>query len=137
MKESKVMWILTTIIVVTVLVYSLFFSKPTYNVTFNANGGSAVAAQKVEKNGVATIPEEPKREGFTFKEWQVNGETYDFKTKVTGNVTVVAIWEEVPTTTTKKTTTKKTTTKKTTTTKTTKPTTTTTTAKTTTTTKKK
>ena len=119
MKESKVMWILSIVVLIAIFIYSIFFSSPTYNVTFDTNGGNVVEAQELKKNDVATKPADPVREGYTFKEWQVDGKAYDFTSKVTSNVTIKAVWEEKPTTTTKKTTTKKTTTKKTTTKKTT------------------
>lgn len=118
MKGNKVIWIVSVVLVV-IFIYSLFFSTPTYKVTFNTNGGNSIESVKIKKNGQVTKPEDPTKEGYTFKEWQVDGSVYDFSKKVTSNITITAVWEEKPTTTTKKTTTKKTTTKKTTTKKTT------------------
>lgn len=39
-------------------------------------------------------PEEPTREGYIFIEWQLNGEKFDFDTKITSNTTLVAKWGE-------------------------------------------
>jgi uncharacterized repeat protein (TIGR02543 family) len=125
MKGNKVIWIVT-ILLIAIFIYSLFFSTPTYKVTFDTNGGNSIESVKVKKNGTVTKPADPTKEGYNFKEWQVNGATFDFSTPITGNITVTAVWEAKTTTTTKKASGKKTTTKKT----------TTTTKKTTTTTKK-
>ena len=63
-----------------------------YTITFDSNGGSEVAAQKVEENVAATAPEEPTKDGYTFVEW-LNGETaYDWNAPVTGNLTLTAKW---------------------------------------------
>ena len=81
--------------------------------------------QKVKKNATITKPEDPTKDGYKFKEWQLNGNTFNFDTEITKDMELTAIWEKVEpakddkTSTTKKTTTKKTTTKKTTTKKTT------------------
>ncbi|MBP5684501.1 MAG: InlB B-repeat-containing protein [Bacilli bacterium] len=63
-----------------------------YTVTFNSNGGSSVASQSVIKNGKATKPANPTKTGYTFKEWQLNNQTYDFNTPVTSNITLTAVW---------------------------------------------
>jgi len=65
-----------------------------YTVTFNSNDGSSVASQTIDYNGKVTKPSNPTREGYTFKEWQLNGNTYDFNTPVTENITLTAVWEE-------------------------------------------
>ena len=67
-----------------------------YTVSFNSAGGSSVASQQVVENGKATRPSNPTRSGYTFMEWQLNGNTYDFNTPVTGNITLVAVWDEIP-----------------------------------------
>ena len=76
--------------------------QPTvYTVTFDSNGGSAVAAQNIEAGQKATKPADPTKDGFDFKGWTLNGSAYDFNTAVNGNITLVATWEQqqvVPTT---------------------------------------
>ena len=63
-----------------------------YTITFDSNGGSEVAAQKVEENVAATAPEAPTKDGYTFVEW-LSGETaYDWTAPVTGNLTLTAKW---------------------------------------------
>ena len=76
--------------------------QPTvYTVTFDSNGGSAVAAQNIEAGQKATKPADPTKDGYDFKGWTLNGSAYDFNTAVNGNITLVATWEQqqvVPTT---------------------------------------
>ncbi|MBR2321233.1 MAG: InlB B-repeat-containing protein, partial [Clostridia bacterium] len=65
-----------------------------FKVTFNSLGGSDVKAQLVKNGAKATKPEDPTREDYTFVEWQLNGNTYDFSTRVTGDITLTAKWEK-------------------------------------------
>lgn len=48
---------------------NLLLSKNNYTVTFQSNGGSDVASQEVEYEGLADIPADPVREGYTFTGW--------------------------------------------------------------------
>ena len=66
-----------------------------YTITFDSNGGSEVAAQKIEENVAATAPEAPTKDGYTFVEW-LNVETaYDWTAPVTGDLTLTAKWAPV------------------------------------------
>ncbi len=72
-------------------------TKTYYTVTFDSNGGTAVAAQTVEEGAKATAPTPPTKDGFTFTAWHVgtaDGAVYDFNTPVTDNVTLVAVYEQ-------------------------------------------
>lgn len=63
-----------------------------YTVTFNSNGGSAVASKTVLAGGRITEPNKPTRDGYTFNGWKLNGSTYNFYTAVNSNITLVADW---------------------------------------------
>ena len=65
-----------------------------YTVTFNSDGGSSVSSQKINYNGKAIKPANPTKEGYTFKEWQLNGNTYNFNTLITSNITLKAVWNK-------------------------------------------
>lgn len=67
-----------------------------YTVTFDSNGGSDVPAKNVEYNTVVEKPSNPTKDGFIFKHWELEGVEYDFKKLVTSNITLKAVWEEVP-----------------------------------------
>jgi uncharacterized repeat protein (TIGR02543 family) len=62
------------------------FEKTTFTVTFKDWDGRVLDTQEVEPGGSATAPDEPEREGYTFKGWDK-----DF-TDVTGNLTVTATY---------------------------------------------
>lgn len=66
-----------------------------YIVSFNTNGGSAVASQGVRKGGVVTKPADPARLGYTFLGWYTDAACtmpYSFDAVVTGNLTLYAGW---------------------------------------------
>ena len=75
-----------------------------FTVTFDSQGGSAVAAQTVKQDGKVTMPDTPTKEGYTFGGWYRDAEcetawTFDLDT-VDENMTLYARWikKEVPVT---------------------------------------
>ncbi len=63
-----------------------------FTVAFNSDGGSEVASQEVASGEKATKPKNPTKKGYTFKEWQKDGAKFDFKTPITENMELKAIW---------------------------------------------
>lgn len=72
-----------------------------YTVSFNLGGaeGTAPESQTVQNGGKATEPTAPTWEGHTFAGWYNGNEPWDFKTVVTGNMTLTAKWITNPTVT--------------------------------------
>ena len=70
------------------------YTRNAYTVTFNADGGSAVASQSVKYGGKATAPAEPTKDGYTFDGWYNGNTAFDFDTAITGNITLTAKWSE-------------------------------------------
>ena len=75
--------------------------KEMFTVTFNSNGGSAVAAQSVEEGAYATAPDTPTKEStvsteYVFEYWYAEeGVPFDFATTaITGNLELTAKWAE-------------------------------------------
>ena len=64
-----------------------------YAVIFNENGGSKVTTQNIIEGKTAIKPNDPTKEGFTFKGWYLNGQLYDFNTPVNNNIILMAKWE--------------------------------------------
>lgn len=65
-------------------------------VRFETNGGSAVSSQSVAKNGTATKPSDPTKDGYEFIGWYSDAaltNAYDFSAKVTANITLYAAWQ--------------------------------------------
>lgn len=70
-----------------------------YVVTFDSNGGSAVASQTVSENKAAQKPSDPIRQGYSFGGWQIKdtNKMYNFNSPVTKGTVLVAKWVEVNT----------------------------------------
>lgn len=69
--------------------------EETVTVTFDTdNKAEAPAAQVLKSGKKATQPDDPVTEGYTFKEWQKDDQTFDFSTPVTEDITLKAVWEK-------------------------------------------
>lgn len=66
-----------------------------HTVTFDTNGGNAIAPQTVDDKGKAKEPTAPTRDSWTFAGWYLNGVKYDFTTPVTQDITLKAGWKRV------------------------------------------
>ncbi len=79
--------------------YAKWTAIPTYTVTFNSNGGSAVESQTVYEGETATEPTPPTRSGYTFEGWYDSTLTtaYIFSTPVIADITLYAKWTAVAT----------------------------------------
>jgi len=64
-------------------------------VTFDANGGSAVASAVVASGQTVAKPADPTWAKHRFNEWQLSGSTYNFSSPVTSNITLVANWTQL------------------------------------------
>jgi len=72
---------------------------PSFEITFNSNGGSSVPKQTVPLNGTVTRPANPTMSGYTFDGWYKDSgykNLYDFSTKVIDNITLYAKWSAIP-----------------------------------------
>jgi len=68
----------------------------TYTVTFDSNGGSAVASQTVKYATKADEPDAPVKADYKFVAWYTEAELinkYNFRTAVTEDITLYAKWE--------------------------------------------
>ncbi|MGI6108369.1 MAG: InlB B-repeat-containing protein [Eubacteriaceae bacterium] len=80
-------------------VYAKYIDTAT--VTYESNGGSAVASETVKIGTAFTEPSAPSKDGFTFEGWYTDPEctqVYDFSTKATVDITLYAKWTEAKTT---------------------------------------
>ena len=67
-------------------------------VTFDLNGGTDTgdySEQRIASGDLASEPTPaPVKENYVFKEWQLNGAAYSFNTPVTGDIELVAAYDE-------------------------------------------
>ncbi|MFP3043407.1 InlB B-repeat-containing protein, partial [Treponema primitia] len=80
-----------------IIVYAKWTPGTTYTVTFNSNGGSAVApATGIGSGATVTLPANPTKGSNTFAGWFTDDDTFSTafneSTPVTGNITVHAKW---------------------------------------------
>ena len=70
---------------------------PTYTVTFDSKGGSAVEQVMCAQGETLTAPQAPERKGYSFEGWYTDEScehAYDFNSPVTGNMTLYAKWSK-------------------------------------------
>lgn len=73
---------------------ALINNLTTYTVTFDTNGGNEIVSQTIKENETAVQPDIPKKNGYTFIEWQLNEEAFDFETPITSDIILTAKWEK-------------------------------------------
>lgn len=66
-----------------------------YNINFDSDGGSKVDTQIIKENGIVTKPQNPTKKGYTFLNWTLNNQVYDFNTRVTKDITLKATWTKI------------------------------------------
>ena len=66
-----------------------------YEVKFDSDGGTKVASQTVLENNTVKQPNAITKNGYAFEGWYLNDTKYNFNTKVTKNMTLVAKWRKV------------------------------------------
>lgn len=76
--------------------HNLSVIEPEYIVSFDSAGGTTINPQTVTNNFTATRPTNPEKEKSIFTGWYLGGESYDFDSPVTDNITLVAHWETIP-----------------------------------------
>lgn len=67
------------------------------NVTFNSNGGTAIAQQEIIEGQTATKPEDPTKEGYKFGGWYTDEtltNAFSFSSAITQDTTLYAKWIE-------------------------------------------
>ena len=71
------------------------WSLITFAVTFDSDGGSAVAAQNVAQGNTATKPADPTRNGYEFDGWFNGNAEWNFTTAIAAPITLKAKWTAV------------------------------------------
>ena len=74
------------------IITSLIYYNNKYFICFETGTTENILTQYVNKNGIANKPVDPIKEGYVFVEWQLNGESYDFNTKIKSDIVLTAKW---------------------------------------------
>lgn len=64
-------------------------------IRFDPDGGTIIKSQVIEKGDKLNIPISPSKEGYKFLHWSYNGKIFDFSSKITEPITLLAIYEPV------------------------------------------
>lgn len=71
-----------------------------YTITFDSDGGSNIDSIVIKEGESIEKPENPNRDGYIFKEWQVENTSFDFTTKIYKDMILKAVWDKKATSTT-------------------------------------
>ncbi len=95
MTKKILIFLLVMILALSCTVMLTACGTTTFTVTFDTDGGSAVASQTVAKDGTVTKPADPTKDGFEFAGWvDSNGDEFSFSTAITADTTITATWTE-------------------------------------------
>lgn len=86
-------FILVSLVAVVVLGFAIYLlNNGKCMVKFDTDGGNKIEMQILKKGDTVEIPDNPKKDGYVFMEWQLDGKKYDFNNKVDENITLTAKW---------------------------------------------
>ena len=71
-----------------------FEEVTTVKVTFNKDNGSSNETKTINAGEKVSKPSDPKKTGYKFIEWQLNGKKYDFSKAVEEDITLKAVYEK-------------------------------------------
>ena len=77
------------------LVLKLYYSRNSYKVSFETNGGSAIQAVSYKYEQMVAAPSSPNKLGYTFAGWELNGESYSFTNMPAHDIELSAKWQVV------------------------------------------
>ena len=72
----------------------IILAPVTHIVSFDTDGGTVVVNYEAIDGEIIRKPANPTKEGYTFVEWQLNGQTYTFDTPVTSDITLKAFYTQ-------------------------------------------
>lgn len=93
-KLKELRMTLVILVIGTFFISGCFFNNK-HTVTFKTNGGSEIKNMSVKSGSKLEKIADPKKEGYIFDGWYLEGEEFDFNSKITDNVTLVAKWVKV------------------------------------------
>lgn len=77
--------------VISITLSSLYY-KDKYTVSFETGTNEIILTKYVNKNDTIVEPSSPVKDGFVFKEWQLNGKKYNFDEKIKEDMVLTAKW---------------------------------------------
>lgn len=93
-KLKELRMTLVILVIGTFFISGCFFNNK-HTVTFKTNGGSEVKNVTVKNGSKLENVSEPKKDGYVFDGWYLEGEEFDFNSKIDDDMTLVAKWIKV------------------------------------------
>lgn len=90
-KIGIILSIFIILMIVSIIIFSLL-SKPIYKVEFDTGDGSKVNTIEVAAKDTIKRPSDPTKDGYVFDNWYYQDKIYDFNTKVTKDMKLIAKW---------------------------------------------
>ena len=98
-KKKLLVIVITTIVLVSGVIVAFALGQSELitkvHVVKFSDGDSIINEVKVNDGELVSKPDDPEKEGYTFIEWDLDDELYDFNTKVTSSFTLEAKWQEL------------------------------------------
>jgi uncharacterized repeat protein (TIGR02543 family) len=95
--KKKSIYLLIVILALTAVLASCDKPSPVYTITFDSNGGSAVAPITKAAGESVSAPTPPTKEGYTFDGWYTDDDTlFTFTVMPSANITLCAKWTLIP-----------------------------------------
>jgi len=63
-------------------------------IKWDTDGGTTLSNQIIERGSFIAQPLDPKKEGYIFKYWAIDGEKFDFNHALDEDTTIKAVWEK-------------------------------------------
>ena len=93
MDKKRIVVIFTFILIfVIAIILSIVYYNDKYSVYFETGTNDILLTKYVKRNGKIEEPITPTKDGYVFKEWQLNGKKYDFDSGVESDTVLTAKW---------------------------------------------
>lgn len=95
MDKIKELRIYILVILISVFFISGCIFQPKHTITFKTNGGTSLKNILVKDGNKLSEPSVPIKDGYIFDGWFLDGEEFDFKSKISDDITLVAKWRKI------------------------------------------
>lgn len=93
-KKRKISLTIFTLLFLITILITHFYYNTKFSVSFDTKTDELLLTKYVKYGSKVSKPDKIEREGYIFKEWQLDGKKFDFDTKIEKNITLVAVWEK-------------------------------------------
>lgn len=90
-KRIIIIFIFILVFITSIIISQIYYNNK-YSIYFETGTNEYILTQYVGKNNKINRPIDPEKEGYVFVEWQLDGETYDFDTRVESHTILTAKW---------------------------------------------